>query len=38
MNYVLLLLEEIIRLRRELIQWKQYALELDRQLQTGENK
>lgn len=37
MEFILRILAENIRLRQELIKYKQYVLELDRELQTGES-
>lgn len=36
-DFILRLLLELIQLRRELIKYKQYSLELDRQLQGKQN-
>jgi len=36
-EYIQTLLAEIIKLRQENIELKQYVLELDREAQTGEN-
>ena len=36
-NIIIRLLAEIARLRAELVKYKQYVLELDRELQTGES-